>query len=160
MHQQRKEQEMKSVSIDLQNGVVIMGTVRMHLDNMTLDDWAGLIGFINEEKGWNEPNRTPDRWAALAHTEISEYYEEFRNGNTPDLIHGGDGELRYDSNDSATLKAWPIEVKPEGQAVEMADNLVRTLHWFAYHRINPIDIMALKVRYNATRPYRHGNKQA
>lgn len=122
---------------------------------MTLNDYANEINQINEEKGWNEPDRTPDRWAALAHTEISEYYEEYRNGHGPYDIYCVDaGRIRPFNEIGHT------GLKPEGQAIEMADLLIRTLHWFAQHNLDPDVIMRVKLDYNKTRPYRHGGKKA
>lgn len=103
----------------------------------TLDDWRDKIGEWAESKGWNAQPRSEGEWAALAHSEISEAFEEFRKGHGP--------------NDRG---------KPEGMAMEYADCLIRILHWFSFHGISPSEMIYLKMRYNETRPYRHGGKQA
>lgn len=116
-------------------------TLANSVDTMSLDDWAQAIDANNKAKGWND-DRDPAEWAALAHSEISEFYEEHRNGYSPTEIYFSDGN------------------KPEGQAIEMADVLIRTLHWFARHNLNPNRLIALKMQYNTTRPFRHGDKRA
>lgn len=106
----------------------------------TFSEFLDLIDWINEEKGWNK-ERDASEWAALFHTEISEYYEEFRKGKDPNEVYYSEG------------------FKPEGQAVELADELIRIFHWFARQGLNPATYMMLKERYNITRPYRHGGKR-
>lgn len=96
---------------------------------------------VNDSKGWNDglDQRTEGDWAALAHSEISEAFEEFRNGKP--LVYLGDDQ------------------KPEGAAVEYIDCIYRILHWFAWHKIDPDEVFAMKLAYNKTRPYRHGGKR-
>ena len=144
---------------------------------LTLDQWGEVINQNNEALGWNQPSireivektladgiltnsieefikqlemaRTPAEWAALAHTEISEAFEEHRNGNRA-------GETYF----TETINRFGSSNKPEGQAIEYADALIRILHWFAYHKISANECVALKMAYNTTRGYRHGNKKA
>lgn len=106
----------------------------------TVQDWQDYIDQICEDKGWNEGERSPAEWAALLHTEASEFYEEYRNGHLPDEIYLSEGG------------------KPEGQAVELADAAIRIFHWFARHNISLQETLKLKTDYNLTRPYRHGGK--
>lgn len=107
-----------------------------------VDDWSMFIDEWAEGKGWNESVRDQGEWAALAHTEISEAYEEHRKGHAPNHIYEGENG------------------KPEGMAIEYADLLIRVFHWFAVHNIRPSEALALKMHYNLTRPYRHGGKVA
>jgi hypothetical protein len=123
------------------------GTHVSDRDTVTLDEWAEIINQNNENLGWNV-KRSEAEWAALAHTEISEYYEEFRNGHEARDIYYN--QVDKDSKNN----------KPEGQAIEMADLLIRTLHWFAQNGMSPSYCVALKMQYNTTRPFRHGEKKA
>jgi len=105
-----------------------------------LEDFASLIDRINEIKGWNEGERTEGEWAALAHSEISEAFESYRDGEA----------LIYVSSTG----------KPEGAAIEYVDAMIRILHWFKRHGVDPRKAMQMKIEYNLTRPYRHGGKKA
>ncbi len=105
-----------------------------------LNDLAKLIDQINEEKGWNANNRTQGDWAALAHTEISEAFESFRNKEEMIWFRDYDG-------------------KPEGMAIEYADALIRILHWFHCHDMDVVEAIRLKVNYNITRDFMHGGKR-
>lgn len=115
---------------------------------MTMQEWAENILTWAEEKGWNEINKTRSQgeWAALAHSEITEAFEEYRNGHDPREIYYSIDKQGRD--------------KPEGMAVEYADLLIRVLHWFAWHGLNPDALVDLKMRYNQGRPYQHGGKLA
>lgn len=133
------------------------------MDLMTLDEWADVVNAINESKGWNV-ERSASEWAALAHSEVSEFYEEFRNGHYAQEIYGVipiyNGEKTIQQTENQDITLCPVGTKPEGQAIEMADLLIRTLHWFAQNSMSVEKAIALKMRYNTTRPYRHGNKKA
>jgi hypothetical protein len=70
-----------------------------------------------------------------------------------------------DWNPDVTQADWDQLVrdglaKPEGAAVELMDNIIRSLDtMYALLKNEPYsieDIAALKMRYNATRPYKHG----
>lgn len=105
-----------------------------------LSDWKESINKWADGKGWNEgiEKRTEGDWIALEHSELSEALEAHRNGEP--LVHIVDG-------------------KPEGMAVEKMDCIIRILHWFAQHNVNPDEVMKLKMDYNTCRPYRHGGKK-
>lgn len=113
------------------------------LNTYSVDDFAEIINSINELKGWNT-ERSMDEWIALFHTELSEAYEEYRN-------HRGSTEIYY-NEDNPT--------KPEGIPIELADCVIRIMHYFARHNISLREALILKLSYNVTRPYRHGGKKA
>jgi hypothetical protein len=109
---------------------------------MTLDDWADVINVWAESKGWNTDERDFSEWTALFHTELSEAYEEFRDNH-------GLTEIYYNENNP----------KPEGIPIELADLFIRLLHFFGRVGISPNIAIAIKMNYNATRPFRHGGKK-
>ena len=94
------------------------------------------------EKGWWEEKRSVGELIALMHSELSEALEEHRNGKQP-------GEVYYNDNKPN---------KPEGVAVELADCVIRIFDFCGRYDIDLESILKLKMEYNSTRPYRHGNK--
>lgn len=110
-------------------------------------------------------------WALLLTiSEVVEAAEEVRNGHEPDEIYygpehcatcqGHKDDMQHQGN--TTTRDFehnyvPIQ-KPEGAPVEMADVLIRTLHWFGAHGLDVDTIVAEKLRYNRTRPFMHGGK--
>lgn len=104
-----------------------------------LNQLAQYIDIWAESKGWHDKKIREGDFTALAHTEISEAYESYRNGEA--LVFERDG-------------------KPEGAAVEYMDALIRILHWMARHNIDADQVFAMKMAYNEGRPYRHGGKVA
>jgi NTP pyrophosphatase (non-canonical NTP hydrolase) len=75
------------------------------------------------------------------HSEISEAWEEYRNGHLMNEV--------YFNKD-----------KPEGVPIEFADTIIRILHTCARYGIDIEKAIQLKMRYNSNRPYRHGGKLA
>lgn len=108
-----------------------------------LGQLAQEINQINEEKGWNEniADRREGEWCMLEVTEIAEALEAYREGQPLFWLDQANG------------------CKPEGAAVERIDCIIRILHWFAAHGIDPDEVMKAKLDYNRTRPYRHGGKK-
>lgn len=90
------------------------------------------------EKGWWRTTRSTPECLMLMVSEISEALEEYRNNAEAYYVKDG---------------------KPEGVAVELADAMIRILDYCGFYNINIGEIMIEKMRYNETRPYRHGNKE-
>lgn len=110
----------------------------------TLNSLRDEIHNLAIEKGWWSAkegdcfNRTPLEIHALIHTEVAEATEEVRNGK-PDEYRGEDG-------------------KPEGEAVELIDVVVRVLDYFGTKGWDADRIMREKIDFNKTRDFRHGGK--
>mgnify|MGYP001056501883 FL=1 len=101
-----------------------------------------------KEHGWHDKPRSVGDHIALMHSELSEALEEYRKGRTPQ-------EIYYVSKNPLVLGA---PNKPEGIPIELADCIIRIFDFCGLHKINLEEALSLKMEYNKTRPYRHGNK--
>jgi NTP pyrophosphatase (non-canonical NTP hydrolase) len=74
------------------------------------------------------------------HSELSEMLEEHRDGHQP------------------TETYYTEKGKPEGIPSELADLIIRALHFAGIFGIDVAASVAEKHEYNLTRPHRHGGK--
>lgn len=114
-------------------------------EGLTMDAIQQDAHRITCEKGfWDEScgqKPTIPEKLALVHAEVSEALEEFRN-------------------DSDVTKVYFVDGKPEGFGVELADVIIRVADLAEKHGICLSALIKMKMRFNATRPRRHGNKNA
>ena len=112
---------------------------------MILNEIQTAVHDLAIEKGWRETNRNVGELIALAHSELSEALEEYRNlqtgANLQDIRYAEDG-------------------KPEGFFIELADLMIRVLDNAERYGVSMEEMIKLKHKYNTTRPYRHGGKKA
>lgn len=94
-----------------------------------------------EDHGWHNPPKTFGEDIALIHSELSEALEEYRNGEIV-ITH-------IDHSDG----------KPIGIAIELADAIIRIFDLCKEHDIDITKALRIKMDYNKTRSYRHGNKK-
>lgn len=104
-----------------------------------IKEWCSTIYTWAEEKGWWNDFNFPEK-LALIHSEISEALEEYRNGKDYKEIYYSD------------------KGKPEGIPIELADAVIRIMDLCAHCGIDLEEAIALKHKYNLTRPYKHGGK--
>lgn len=88
-------------------------------------------------------------------SEIAEATEEIRNGN-PDVYYAN-------KNTGLVVSEIPeayslLDFKPEGEAVELVDAVVRIMDYFGAKGWDMEAILRAKIDYNKTRGYRHGKK--
>lgn len=112
---------------------------------MTIEELIKRAHETAVAKGWWDgpgPRPLGDQFANF-HAELAEAWEEYRAGKDLEAITVFQG-------------------KPEGFVVELADVWIRMADTLgAYHLTDVfLDALEQKLRYNATRPYRHGNKKA
>lgn len=117
----------------------------------TITSIATAINKTAREHGWWENGeRNFGEVIALIHSEASEALEEWRNGRSVDEIWWN--APNYDKN----MKG----AKPEGVPIELADIVIRVFDFCAQMNIDIEQAILTKMRYNESRPYRHGNKLA
>ena len=109
--------------------------------NATILELMEIANKNAKSKGWwNDESKTFADVAALLHSEISEAFEEYRNGH-------GVREIYWNGS------------KPEGIPIELADELIRIFDVCKQWKIPIVEALRVKMNYNQTRPYRHGGKK-
>ena len=91
-------------------------------------------------KGWWDEEVNIGEKIALMHSELSEALEEYRSHGEKKLYRGPDG-------------------KPEGFIFELADTIIRIADLCGKLDLNLEKALQIKMEFNQTRPYRHGNKK-
>lgn len=113
------------------------------------------------EKGWHSPSKSDIEAIALCITELAEAIEEIRVDadsiyQTQDvLIEGHWTEKDILPNDSR----WNKNLKPEGIVVELADCIIRIADLCGKNNWDLETALRIKMDYNKTRSFRHGNKK-
>lgn len=108
------------------------------------------------DKGFYDEPRTLGDAIALMHSELSEALEAFR---------GTGGTARWEvfvpvdrGIDEQGGRIIDRALKPEGVGPEFADCVIRIMDTCEFYGIDLSDEIELKMKYNATRSYRHGGK--
>jgi NTP pyrophosphatase (non-canonical NTP hydrolase) len=120
-----------------------------------MNEWAEKIYEWCEQKGWNKDLVLGNMIANL-HTEISEAWEEIRNGHAPQEVYYPIIPESLTGDDTLLVQSK----KPEGFPIEIADLVIRVLHLCKVYGIDIDKMVELKMAYNETRSYRHGGKTA
>lgn len=111
----------------------------------TLSEMIEEVHACNVQHGWYEKERTFGDDTALLHTEISEMFEAFR-------------EIGTEKRTRPKKDGEPIG-KPDDVGSEAADILIRLLDTCYRYGIDLDEEFNRKMRFNWTRPHRHGGKQ-
>lgn len=113
----------------------------------TLEDLVSACYGNSLSKGFHEKQRSVGDEMMLMVTELAESYEEHRNGHPHNVIYFKKDAQGFD--------------KPEGVPVEYADLFIRLMDTVGDRGIEKefFQAVALKMAYNATRPYKHGGKR-
>lgn len=132
---------------------------------MSLNNMARDCHNISESKGWLEETRSFGDLISLMHSELSEALEEFRDkrGFQEVYYRCDDCETEYPLDYvtgliSAKTPCCYAEFKPEGIPIELADVMIRILQFCGTYEVDIEKAYDLKMKFNATRPYKHGGK--
>ena len=119
---------------------------------MTINELVEKVHETAKSKGWYDRERSPLEAHMLMVSEISEATEEARQ-DCPPIYAKKDGEV------VALEKAPNSSLKPEGEAVELADAVIRIADYFGHRGWDLETVLQLKMKYNEGRPFRHGGKK-
>lgn len=106
---------------------------------LSITEYIAESNKIAKEKGWHDSERTFGDYISLCHSELSEALEDFRKSRRYN-------EIYFKGN------------KPCGIPIELADLLIRIFDMCGAFDISLEGALNLKMEYNKTRDYRHGNK--
>lgn len=134
---------------------------------MNLQQWIDRIHDMAKAKGWWEVTSkslsVSEKMSKLMLIvgEISEASEEVRKGTPIVYWNTPTGMVTLqDTGGGFNLRVGDELMKPEGEAVELADAMIRIMDYAGFRGWPLEKIIAMKVEYNATRPFRHGGKLA
>ena len=108
-----------------------------------------------KEKGFFDPPLQDTAYHMLAVGELSEAVEELREDRPP--IYQ-DGEYYPSTKLLPGHDHWSDERKPKGELIELADCIMRILSYCGHKGYNMEEAILLKLKYNKTRPYKHGKQ--
>lgn len=95
---------------------------------MTINELVIEVHEEAKEKGWHENPRSPLELHMLIVSEVAEATEECRRGSPP-------------------LYMNPSTGKPEGEAIELADAIIRIMDYFGLKDWDLEEAMRLKIDY-------------
>lgn len=132
---------------------------------MTLNELCQLSHQRAKDAGWWDPGKekTPIECHMLMVSEIAEATEEVRKRKADFYLIGSAGTLEAISatgEDIANVLSLEPTGKPEGEAVELADAVIRIADYYGRKGWDLEAVVKAKMDYNLTRGYRHGGKAA
>lgn len=110
--------------------------------NMTIKEWQTYIhGYAKSKGWWPLEGRSRGEIYANIFSEIAEAWEFWRDSSKPPVFVDSSG-------------------KPDGEAIELADCIIRILDYAEQQGWDMEELIKKKMEYNQERPFRHGGKRA
>ena len=123
---------------------------KINVDIVKLNELSKVIHDIAISKGfWDKPSET-GTLLMLVTSELPEALEADRKGKYADTKSHFDSNLDY-------IESFEANIKDTFED-ELADALIRILDICGSRKINISQHVLLKLKYNQTRPYKHGKK--
>jgi len=128
---------------------------------MNINETCQQVHALAKEKGWYENPKTPLEAHMLMVSEIAEASEEVRKA-TPPIYANLKIQLAFD--EALVQQTENLDLirnnllKPEGEAIELADAIIRIFDYAAYRNFDLEAAISLKHNYNKSRSYKHGGK--
>jgi NTP pyrophosphatase (non-canonical NTP hydrolase) len=125
----------------------------------TLNDYRDEALRIATDHGFNGASVGEE--IALMHSELSEALEALREGNAPSKEWYEDKGFNFRTQSSELIPSADVSLtkrlnKPCGVPSEMADVIIRVLHFCGKYGIDIERAVSEKMAYNETRPFKHG----
>lgn len=113
---------------------------------MDIAEWQQAVWKVSEDHGWHEDGETSNVAVKLAliHEEVSEALAEYRDTEEGEILW----DVYFDDNG-----------KPCGFGIELADVIIRVLDLAEMLCMDMDHLIRVKHTYNASRPYKHGNRR-
>lgn len=105
---------------------------------MTINELVKKAHEQAKKSGWHDAPRTPLEVHMLIVSEIAEATEQVRKECAP---------------------VYEKDTKPEGELIELVDAIIRICDYAGSKGWDLEEAIRIKMDYNATRSYRHGNKK-
>lgn len=126
------------------------------MKSLDLAKFSEEVHQVAKDHGWWEKgHKSPLECMALMVSEIAEAMEEVRKPENRCYIYqlqeGTDFPIVTPASDR-----WRADLKPEGEAVELADCILRILDYAEFHKLPLMEALQLKHEFNKTRPHKHG----
>lgn len=124
-------------------------------EQMTIAEMVEKSYQMSKEKGWHEKERSPLEIHMLIVSEVAEATEEVRKG-APPVYQCGPTDPAIRTPDMK--ECWNGQLKPEGELIELADAMIRIADYCGHKDWDLSAAIEMKMKYNKTRPHRHGGK--
>lgn len=131
---------------------------------MDVNYWVDKVHKLALEKGWweNRPKVLEPRDRLSIHmlivTEVAEASEAVRDKRPPIFQIYDMGPLHGKVMWTPANKEWSETLKPDGEAIELADVVIRVMDYFGFMGWDLEEAIAMKHNHNVCRSLRHGGK--